>query len=120
DVVGPGLMPGALTAAQEEAVGLRLDRALADQATSFVGSQFDLERGDDLLRQLILNGEDVAEIAIESLGPDMAAGGRVDELGGDANAGAVFAHAAFQHVPHAKRPSDLGNGHRLSLEDERG
>ena len=38
-------------------------------------------RGD-----LVLDGEDVAEVAVVALGPDMGAGGRVDQLRRDAHA----------------------------------
>ena len=40
---------------------------------AFAFAELDLEGGNDLSRQLVLNRENVGELAIESLGPDVAA-----------------------------------------------
>src|SRR5262249_34214002 len=66
------------------------------------------DRADDGLRHLILQLEDVAEGAIEAIGPDVAAGGRIDELSGNAHA-LRLAHAPFQHVAHTEVASDLSD-----------
>src|SRR3954447_7055593 len=63
-----------------------------------LGCQLDLEPRYDLSCQLILDGEDVGEIAIVPVGPQMATRGRIDQLGCDADAVAGLAHAAFEHV----------------------
>ena len=56
------------------------------------------QRRDDRRGHLVLDGEDVLELAVVALGPDMPVGLRVDQLHGDADAVAGLAHAAFDHV----------------------
>ena len=65
------------------------------------------DRADHTLGDLVLQLEDVVERAFETVGPQMRAGGRVDELPGDANAVRGLADAAFQHVAHAELAADL-------------
>ena len=71
--------------------------AVLDRLLLF-GQQLELQRLDDRLGDLVLQREDVVEVAVVALGPDVAAGRAVDELRGDAHAVAGFAHAAFEHV----------------------
>ena len=82
---------------------------------AFGGTQFGLDGADDGLRHLVLKREDVGELAVVVLGPNMVAGRRVDQLGGDANAISGLAHAALQHVAHAEVAGDLGHVHGLAL-----
>ena len=96
------VLPSLLAAAQVQIVGVEVDRALVGQTLLLVRGQPDLERGDDLPGQLILDGENVGEVTVEPVGPDVAAIGRVDELCGDAHAVARLAHAALQHVAHTQ------------------
>ena len=77
------------------------------------------DRAGDLVGHLVLDGEDVLEAAIVALGPDVMPIGCVDELRGDANAVPGFAHAAFEHVAHAKFAADLAHVDRLALVGER-
>ena len=56
---------------------------------------------------LVLQVEYILQRTIEFVSPEMRAGFRLDELSGDAHAIAGFAHAAFQHVPHAQLPIHL-------------
>ena len=67
-------------------------------------------------RDLVLQREDVVEIAVVALGPDVIAVDAVDQLGGDAHAAAGFAHAAFQHVADLQLPRDLRDIDILALE----
>jgi hypothetical protein len=73
------------------------------------------ERAHDLLNHLVLRGEDVGEIAIEALGPDVPAALGIDELRGDAHAVAGFADRAFEHEAHAQVAPDLLHFDRSSL-----
>ena len=51
---------------------------------------------------LVLDGEDVGELAVVALGPDVAVGRGVDQLDGDAHPVAGLAHAALDHVLDAE------------------
>jgi hypothetical protein len=77
-----------------------------------------LDRTDDVARDLILHGEDVAERAVVALGPDMRAGFRLDQLRGDAHARADRAVAALHHVAHAELAADAADVDRASLVGE--
>ena len=56
------------------------------------------ERGRDCAGDFILHGENVAQLAIESLRPEMKSIGCLDELRGNPDAGARFSDASFQNV----------------------
>ena len=77
---------------------------LALGAKIFRGIDLWLDRGDDGFGDLILYGEHVGEAAVIVLRPDVAAGGRVVELGGDAYAVAALAHSARDHIADAGAP----------------
>ena len=68
-----------------------------------------LDDADHPLGDAILQVENVFEIAIELVGPQMRAGFGLDELGRDTHARFRFAHAAFQKVAHAQLAADLSN-----------
>ena len=72
-----------------------------------------------MVRHIVLNGENVGELAVEPFRPQVPAGGRVDELGRDPHPIARFAHAAFEDVTHAEALTDLGDMDVLALEGER-
>ncbi len=61
----------------------------------------------DLSRDLALDREDVFQISIVFLCPDMRIGAGVDQLRVYVEPGAGFAHATFQYMRHAKRITDL-------------
>ena len=81
----------------------------------FARTQLDLERSNDLLRQLVLHREDIRELAIKAVGPDVRAARGIDELAGNAHPVARLADAAFQHVTHAEVAADLLHVDRLAL-----
>ncbi len=66
-----------------------------------------------------LNREDVLEIAVVALGPDMVAAFGLDELGGDAHPVPGLAHAALDDVIDTQLAPDLADIDRLALEGER-
>ena len=70
------------------------------------------------LGDFVLHREDVGEIAIVALGPDVVAGFGFDELCADADAIARLPHAAFEHVAHTKLAPDLLHIDRLSFKSE--
>ena len=57
-----------------------LSGRLGGGAEPLLGIEVRLDRGDDALGDLVLDGEDVAQLAVVSLGPDVLAGLGVDEL----------------------------------------
>jgi hypothetical protein len=59
------------------------------------------------LGDLILHCEDVGEVAVVALSPDVLAGLGLDELRGDADPIADFAQAALEHIPHTQLAPDL-------------
>ena len=66
-----------------------------------------LDRGDDGIRYLVLDRENIGQVAIVTLRPEMAAGGDVIELNRDAHALAALAHAAFEDIADAEFLGDL-------------
>ena len=97
-----------------------LSGGFALRAEILRGVKLRLDGGDDGLGDLVLHGEHVGEVAVVALGPEMAAGGDVVELRGDAHAVAALADAAFEHVAHAELVGDLLQVNGLALVDERG
>ena len=66
-----------------------------DEQRLFGLAQRDFQRTDDLLRDVVLDLEDVSQIAVVSFGPEMPAARTVNQLGGDANPVAGLSDAAF-------------------------
>jgi AraC-like DNA-binding protein len=58
-------------------------------------------------RLVVLQGEEIAHVAIEPLGPEMRVGLGIDQLGVDAKLVAGPADAAFQDVAHTQLAADL-------------
>ena len=65
------------------------------------------DRGGDRLRDLVLHREDVDEVTVVALGPDVLPGFGLDQLSGDADAVAGFPQAAFEHITHTELAPDL-------------
>ena len=77
-----------------------------------------LDRADNLLRHPILEIEQVFDLALEAIRPDMRHRRGIDELRGDANARAHPANAAFEHIAHAELAADLLHVDRAALVGE--
>src|SRR3546814_20494514 len=69
--------------AQVIVVGVEAFRLLALSPFDLGTFELRRDRADDACGHLILQVEDIVEGAFESLGPDMGAGRRIDELSGD-------------------------------------
>src|SRR5208283_2159038 len=80
--------------------------------------QLDLQRCHYGACDLILNLENVIQVAIVGFGPEVVAVVGANELCGDAQSAAGLAHAAFQDMRNAKRPGDIGYGRLPPLEVE--
>jgi hypothetical protein len=65
------------------------------------------DRDRHRLTDLVLHREDVGEVAVVALGPDVVAGLRLDQLSGNADAVAGFAQAAFEDIAHTQFAPDL-------------
>jgi hypothetical protein len=63
-------------------------------------AELGLDRADQCCRDFVLHGEDVFQVPVVALRPDMIARGPVDQLRSDTNAIACLAHAAFEHISH--------------------
>ena len=76
------------------------------------------DRTDHPVGDLVLQREDVGELAVVAVGPQMIAERRVDQLAGDAHAARRFAHAAFEDVAHAELARDRPHVDRAALVGE--
>src|SRR5579862_252114 len=104
-----------LTTSQEKVVGIHILGAATGYPHFFTLVQLDFQRRYDLLRKFILHSENIGEIAIEAVSPDMSAAHGVDQLAGHAHPIAGLAHAAFQYVADTELAADLLHVDRLAL-----
>jgi hypothetical protein len=96
-----------------DAVGLRVRGPEA-----FLRVKVRLDGGDDPLGDVVLDREDVAQLAVVAFGPDMLAGLRVDELARDPEPLPGRPDAALEHVAHPEIARDLADIHGPALVDE--
>ncbi len=94
-----------------------LRRALL-RAHSLGGDQLRLDGRRDALGQVVLEGENIGDLAIVVLRPNMGAAGHVDELGGDSHAIPGFSDAALKDVLDAELPADSADVDRDVLVNE--
>ena len=85
---------------EEELVGLEVPGPDSGQVTAPGIGEGDPEPGCDRVRDLVLDGEHIGELAIVALRPEMVSVGRVDELRCYPQAVAGLADAAFQDRVH--------------------
>src|SRR6516162_3330078 len=81
-------------------------RRFAQNALLFGLGQRRLDDPGDAGGNLVLYGEDVAEVAVVAIGPDVSAGDCIDQLRGDAHPIAGLADAPFEDVAHPQLPPD--------------
>src|SRR5262249_18514129 len=72
-------------------------------------------RADHASGHLILELENVLQRAVETVGPEMTAGGGIDELRRDSHAVCRLAHAALEHVADAELATDLLDVYGMAL-----
>src|SRR5665811_2077064 len=99
-------------------MGVLVVRAATNDQRFFGLAQLDLKRGYDLAREFVLHGENIGEVTIEAVGPDMRTALCVDELAGNADAVARLAHPTSQPVTHAEFAADPLHVDRLALVGE--
>ncbi len=90
-----------------EIVGLEIPRRRHLEAGHFARREIGLQRLNDPLGQFGLDGKKIGQFAIESLGPNMGVGARVDQLRIHPHPIAGTSHRAFQHMGNAERFADL-------------
>src|SRR5437667_8599628 len=71
--------------------------------------------GGDCLGNLILDREDIGEIAVVPFGPNVVAALCLDQLACNPDAVARFAQAAFEHIANSQLAPNLLHVHRAAL-----
>ena len=89
--------------------GRKIDRLLGDRSSLLRPLDFGGDDRRDAMGDLVLKVEDVLDLAVVALRPQMMPGGRVDQLRGDAQPIAAFAYATFEDVTRAQFLADLAN-----------
>src|SRR5688572_33025192 len=74
---------GQLATPQEEVMGFHVIRAAIGDQGFFRLAERDLQCSDNVLRDVVLNLEDISEITIVALGPEMSADQPVNKLASD-------------------------------------
>jgi hypothetical protein len=100
-------------------VGLDVRRPALHVGALLVRQRLEPQRLDDGLRDLVLQREDVVQVPIVALRPDVPVGGAVDELRGYPHAAACLAYAALEHVADPEFASDLRHVDVAALVHER-
>src|SRR5262249_29829356 len=62
-----------------------------------------LQRRNDRSSYLVLNSEDILNVAVIALRPEVALGDGIDQLRRDADAAACLAHTPLHNVAHTQR-----------------
>ena len=91
--------------------------AIGDQGF-FRLAECNLQRGYNLLRDVVLNLENVREFAVVALGPEVPAARGFDELGGNANPVTGLTNTAFEGELNAEFAAYVWDTECLVLVDE--
>ena len=103
---------------KEAVVGIEIVGAAPDEAGFLRGTHGYLERLDNPPRDVVLDLEHVGHVPVETLGPEMSAGGCIDQLRGDPDAGAGAADRALEHRTDAELAADGADIDRTTLVGE--
>jgi hypothetical protein len=95
--------------ADDKTPGINAQGWLIRRSDSLLRVKVRLDRGDHILGDFILDREDVAQLAVVPLGPDVLTGHCIDELPGDANPSTRGPDAAFEDVTDGQLDTDLPN-----------
>src|SRR5579883_2134250 len=107
-----------LPSAQEKVISLWVERWL-DRKPPVAFGNVERQGRDNLLRNLVLNGENIRQLAVETFSPDMAAIQPVDQLRSDAHSAASLSYAALENEADIELLADLGDIDGLPLKGER-
>ena len=86
---------------------LGIDRCGAAEARALLRRQLQADLLRDGARDVALHAEDVPQVAVVVLSPDVSLIANLDELRRDAHASGVATHAALEEVVHAQLASNL-------------
>jgi hypothetical protein len=114
DVVAPVAIEEA-PALQVVIVGLDMARGDFGEGAPLLGAEGDPQGPDDIAGDLLLDGEDVAELTVVGFRPEVVAAGGVDELDGDPQAVVGLADAALEDAVDAQPVADLAEVGRRPL-----
>src|SRR5215472_9155914 len=87
--------------------GAHVLRPLRDYALAFGARQRRLDSGGDARSDVVLHREDISQVTVVSLSPEMGAGGNIDKLAADAHPLPGPAHATFEDITDAKVAANL-------------
>ena len=118
DICGLREPPKLLAATHETVIGFQIVGMLGRNSLPVALCQVKCQGANDVPGHIILDVEDVDQLPVKTLCPEMSAAGRIDELCSDPNSVAGLAHAALKHIAYAKDPSYLLNIHVLALKGE--
>src|SRR5450631_1551051 len=88
-------------------VGFKAFSGFALSAFDFGALQLRIYCADHTARHLVLQIENIFELAVEPVGPKVRSRRSVNQLPCDANPVAGFTHATLEHVTHTKFAADL-------------
>ncbi|MCY1231172.1 hypothetical protein D9M72_436100 [compost metagenome] len=117
-VVGDGAAMVQHLGGERAFIGRHVGRLRAGELVALGGLDAARQGGGDRRRHLVLNGEDIVQLPVVFVGPDMGVVERVDELDGDAHPLADLANAAFHQVLRPEPCGHLARVDRLVLVDE--
>ena len=98
-----------------EVVSLDVVRAALLDGLLLFGQELESQRLDDRFGDLVLQREDIAQVAVVTFGPDVIVARRDDQLRGDPHTTPCFSHAPFQHVAHVEFARDSRHIHVPAL-----
>ncbi len=107
-------------AAQEQVVSLHVALGTLADDLGIGRQQRAPQRPDHLRGNVVLDGEDVVELAVVGVGPQVIAGACVDELRRHPNPVILAPHAALEDIRHAEPLANAAQVLVLALESERG
>jgi hypothetical protein len=110
-----GALPCELASLQVQRVGLGVGRAHLRCRVE----QRHLKLLHHVGSDLVLDREDVVELAVVGLRPNVIASSGLDQLRRDPHRVARLAHRAFEHVRDVQRACDFGDSGLFALECER-
>src|SRR4029077_4474090 len=120
DAIGPGALVHMPEPALAIIPGAHVLGTLCDYALGLSAGQCWLDRGGDTRGDVVLHCEDVGQIPVVTLRPEMGAGGCVDELAADAHPLPGPAHAPLKDIADAKVAANLLEVDRFSFVGECG
>src|SRR5918997_6000522 len=92
---------------QVQVVGVQVLGGLAPRPLDLRAAEARLDRPGDRLRRAVLQAEDVGDVALDTICPDVPRRLGLYQLAGDPDPRAGLADAALQRVAHAERAADL-------------